>query len=259
MVIAGRDRGRQGKILRVFPTRSRLIVERVNLIKRHMRPNPSQNIAGGISEQEAPIQISNVMLVDPDRNAAPGSGAAATPTATPSGSPRRAARLWHERKTKRKTEKTSGTRLKEQYAKEVVPALRKEFGIDNAMAVPRLEKIVLNMGLGEAVANPKILEGAVEELSAIAGQRAVVTKAKKSIATYKLRDGHAHRRPGDAARRADVATSSTASSTSRCRASATSAGSRRRRSTAGATTRSASGTISSFRRSTTRGRTSRRD
>ena len=56
-------------------------------------------------------------------------------------------------------------RLKERYAKEVAPALAKEFGIDNVMAVPRLEKIVLNMGLGEAVANPKILEGAVEELS----------------------------------------------------------------------------------------------
>ena len=80
-------------------------------------------------------------------------------------------------------------RLKERYAKEVAPALRKEFGIDNVMAVPRLEKIVLNMGLGEAVANPKMLEGAAEELSAIAGQRANVTKAKKSIATYKLRTG----------------------------------------------------------------------
>lgn len=80
-------------------------------------------------------------------------------------------------------------RLKEQYVQAVAPALQKELEIGNAMAVPKLEKIVLNMGLGEAVANPKILEGAVEELSAIAGQRAVVTKAKKSIATYKLRTG----------------------------------------------------------------------
>ena len=80
-------------------------------------------------------------------------------------------------------------RLKERYAREVAPALRKELAIGNTMAVPRLEKIVLNMGLGEAVANPKILEGAVEELSAIAGQRAVITKAKKAIATYKLRAG----------------------------------------------------------------------
>ena len=80
-------------------------------------------------------------------------------------------------------------RLKERYAKEVAPALRKELGIDNPMAIPRVEKVVLNMGLGEAVANPKMLDGAIEELSAIAGQRAVVTKAKKSIATYKLRAG----------------------------------------------------------------------
>ena len=80
-------------------------------------------------------------------------------------------------------------RLKERYTKEVAPALKKEFGIDNVMAIPRVEKVVLNMGLGEAVANPKIIEGAAEELSAIAGQRAIVTKAKKSIATYKLRTG----------------------------------------------------------------------
>jgi large subunit ribosomal protein L5 len=80
-------------------------------------------------------------------------------------------------------------RLKDRYVNEVASALRKEFSIDNPMAVPRLEKIVLNMGLGEAVANPKMLEGAAEELSAIAGQRAVVTRARKSIATYKLRTG----------------------------------------------------------------------
>lgn len=80
-------------------------------------------------------------------------------------------------------------RLRERYVKEVAPALQKELGIENAMAIPRVEKVVLNMGLGEAVANPKMLDGAVDELSAIAGQRAVLTKAKKSIAVYKLRAG----------------------------------------------------------------------
>ena len=84
--------------------------------------------------------------------------------------------------------KTSA-RLRERYLKEVVPSLGKELGITNRMAIPKVEKIILNMGLGEAVANPKILDGAVEELSAIAGQKAVVTRAKKSIATYKLRTG----------------------------------------------------------------------
>jgi len=68
VIIAGKDRGRQGKILRVMPASGRVIVERVNMIKRHTRPNPSKNIAGGISEREAAIHVSNVMLVDPDRN-----------------------------------------------------------------------------------------------------------------------------------------------------------------------------------------------
>ena len=84
---------------------------------------------------------------------------------------------------------TTVPRLKEQYERQIVPELKKELGVDNVMALPRLDKIILNMGMGEAVANPKIVEAAVEELSAIAGQRAVVTKAKKSIATYKLRAG----------------------------------------------------------------------
>jgi large subunit ribosomal protein L24 len=68
VVISGKDRGRQGRILRVLPATGRVIVERVNMIKRHTRPNPAKNIAGGISEREAAIHISNVMLVDPDRN-----------------------------------------------------------------------------------------------------------------------------------------------------------------------------------------------
>ncbi len=79
--------------------------------------------------------------------------------------------------------------LRDFYEKECVPALKEEFGFYNVMEIPKIEKIVLNMGLGEAVQNPKIIEGAVEELTRIAGQKAVVTKAKKSIATYKLREG----------------------------------------------------------------------
>ncbi len=79
--------------------------------------------------------------------------------------------------------------LKESYINECVPALMNEFNYKNIMQVPKIEKVVLNMGLGEAVQNPKIVDGAVEELSMIAGQRAVVTKAKKSIAGFKLRQG----------------------------------------------------------------------
>lgn len=81
------------------------------------------------------------------------------------------------------------TRLKEIYLKEVVPQLMKAFGYKNIMQVPKLEKITLNMGLGEAVQNIKILDSAVEELTLISGQKTVITKAKRSIATYKLREG----------------------------------------------------------------------
>ena len=81
------------------------------------------------------------------------------------------------------------SRMKELYRKNIVPQLMKTFGYKNVMQVPRLEKITLNMGLGEAVQNIKILDSAVEELSLICGQKAVITKAKRSIANYKLREG----------------------------------------------------------------------
>lgn len=80
-------------------------------------------------------------------------------------------------------------RLKEKYDKEVVPALMQEFKYQSPMAVPRLKKVVLNMGLGEAIQNIKILDSGVEELTRISGQKAVITKAKKSIAGFKLRQG----------------------------------------------------------------------
>jgi len=80
-------------------------------------------------------------------------------------------------------------RLKKYYKEEVAPALIKELGYTNSMQVPRLEKIVVNMGLGEAIQNIKILDNAVSELAMIVGQRPVVTKARKSIATFKLRQG----------------------------------------------------------------------
>ena len=80
-------------------------------------------------------------------------------------------------------------RLKEHYQKTVMPALVREFGYSNVMAVPKLEKISVNIGLGEATQNPKLLDGAVNELTQIAGQRPVITKARKSIAAFKLRAG----------------------------------------------------------------------
>lgn len=80
-------------------------------------------------------------------------------------------------------------RLKEMYRAELIPQLMKDLQLKNVMEVPKVEKVVINMGLGEAIQNIKVLEAAVDELSRITGQKAVVTKAKKSIASFKLREG----------------------------------------------------------------------
>ena len=80
-------------------------------------------------------------------------------------------------------------RLRNKYKDEIVPQLMKDFGFKNVMQVPKLERIVVNMGLGEAVQNAKLVESAAEELKAITGRKPVVTRAKKSIAGFKLRDG----------------------------------------------------------------------
>jgi large subunit ribosomal protein L5 len=82
------------------------------------------------------------------------------------------------------------SQLKQRYTTEVIPALKSEFGYTNAMQVPRLEKIVVNIGLGEALTNAKAVDAAVGDLALITGQRAIVTKAKKSIATFKVREGN---------------------------------------------------------------------
>jgi large subunit ribosomal protein L5 len=81
------------------------------------------------------------------------------------------------------------SRLRERYEKEVAPALKKEFGYPNVMAIPRIRKVVVNMGLGDATQNAKIVDTGADELSRITGQRPVVTKAKKSIAQFKVRKG----------------------------------------------------------------------
>ncbi len=81
------------------------------------------------------------------------------------------------------------SRMRERYVSEVMPALRKEFGYRSVMAIPKLEKIVVNMGLGEATQNVKLIDVGVDELSRITGQRAVVRRAKKSVAQFKVRQG----------------------------------------------------------------------
>ena len=81
-------------------------------------------------------------------------------------------------------------RLRETYDKEIAPALQKKFGYKNVMQIPKLDKVVINMGVGEAVADKKILEFAVNDMAKISGQKPVITKARKSIAGFKIRDGY---------------------------------------------------------------------
>jgi large subunit ribosomal protein L5 len=81
------------------------------------------------------------------------------------------------------------SRLRDRYEKDVIPALKKEFGYSNVMAIPRIKKVVVNMGLGEATQNAKIIDAGVDEVARITGQRPVVTRAKKSIAQFKVRKG----------------------------------------------------------------------
>lgn len=84
---------------------------------------------------------------------------------------------------------TTMVRLKQKYDEQVVPAMKSEFGYKNSMQVPKLEKITINVGLGEATQNIKVLDSAVAEITAIAGQKPVITRAKKAIANFKLREG----------------------------------------------------------------------
>ena len=157
--------------------KNRLIVEGVNMIKRHTRPNPQRNIKGGIVEREGALHASNVQLVCPECG--------------------KMTRIGH--RIQRRPQgpdlpqvRGSGrqmSRLKERYQKEVAPALKKEFGYRNVMAIPKIEKVVVNMGLGEATSNAKLADVGADELGRITGQKAVVRRATKSIAQFKLRQG----------------------------------------------------------------------
>ena len=95
-------------------------------------------------------------------------------------------------------------RLRDRYESEIRGKLQEKFAYKNVMQIPRLHKIVINIGMGEAIQNPKALDAAVSDLTTISGQKPIVTKAKKSIAAFKVRRGHEHRLQGYPAGRPDV-------------------------------------------------------
>ena len=186
-----------------------MIVEGVNRVKRHTKvvnQGGRAGTTGGIITQEAAIHVSNVMLLVDGKGADPrrlqarrghqaphrrldvhrASAASASPA-----SPAR--RSDDDRRPRSTTDRAAGQarrpRLKTRYREEILPALREEFGYANVMQVPGLTKIVVNMGVGEAARDSKLIEGAVKDLTAITGQKPQVTKARKSIAQFKLREG----------------------------------------------------------------------
>ena len=213
VVLAGKDAGKRGVVDRVIrdpqgltKTKAQgggtwrhvsplssvaVVIEGVNIAKRHTKPRATGSTSdrmpkvqqGGILEIAQPLAISKVMLVcaqlrpaDPDqarhpRQRQPGPGVLAL---------RRAAG----------GEGLMPDRLHERYATEVVPALTKQFEYGNPMQVPRLAKIVVNIGLGEALTNAKAIDAAVGDLAMITGQKPIVTRAKRSIAQFRLRTGN---------------------------------------------------------------------
>ena len=190
-IIAGKDRGKTGRVLRVDPEKHKVFVEGANIIKRHMKPRTLRDTQraqemGGIVEMEGPIHISNVMLIDPDsgepdphRHQARGRQARAGGQEVRQG----------DRLMEASAPATVPPRLKERYEAEIKPSLQKRFGYKTVMEVPRIEKITLNMGVGDAKQDSNVLDAATEQLATIAGQAPNVRRAKKSIANFKLRDG----------------------------------------------------------------------
>ncbi len=189
LVIAGKDKGAKGKVLQAYPSRNRVLVEGVNRIKKHTAQSANERGAssGGIVTQEAPIHVSNVMVVDSDGKPTRVAFAATRRPARTSASPRATARTSERYDYRRK--KVQPPRLKARYREEIRDALNKEFNYANVMQIPGVVKVVVNMGVGDAARDAKLINGAVNDLALITGQKPEIRKARKSIAQFKLREG----------------------------------------------------------------------
>ena len=195
-VISGKDRGKTGRVLRVEPSQGTA----VRRAPEHgQAPHPPQRIAeqrsaqntaaqlGGVIEREGPIHISNVMLLD----------AKGTPTRVGIERDGRRARSRGQELRREAgvsdlattTDTAPTARLKTRYLEEIRPALIARFGYSSVMQAPRLEKITVNMGVGLAKQDSKMLKAATDQLATIAGQQPSVRRARKSIAAFKLREG----------------------------------------------------------------------
>ena len=194
MIIGGKDAGKTGRVTRTEPKRNRVYVENLNMITRHERPRSVKDAqrggeVGGIVTKEGPIHVSNVMLLDPKDNKPTRIGVKREKGGTPADRQAQRDGVLMEAGTVTQTQPAPPPRLRERYQEEILPALVKRFGYSTPMQAPTLTKITLNMGVGEAKQNNKMLEAAQEQLATIAGQQPNVRRARKSIASFKVREG----------------------------------------------------------------------
>jgi large subunit ribosomal protein L5 len=179
IVLTGKDKGKRGVVQQRIDA-EHVVVEGVNVAKKATKPNPMTGVTGGIVDKTMPIHVSNVALF----NAATGK---ADRVGFKDVDGKKSPRL---QVLRRSSEGLIMARLQSFYKDKVVADLVAKFGYKSAMEVPRLTKITLNMGVGEAIADKKVLEHAVSDLTKIAGQKPVTTKSRKAIAGFKIREGY---------------------------------------------------------------------
>ena len=186
IVLTGRDKGKRGTVTQRVDE-ERIVVEGVNIVKKHVKPNPMKGTTGGVVEKSMSIHQSNVAIYN---------------AATGQGRPRWRQAAWRRQEGARlqvQRRRDQGLRIKNMaqqqsarlqaiYREKIVPELVKKFGYKSTMEVPRITKITLNMGVSEAVADKKVMDNAVGDLTKIAGQKPVVTKSRKAIANFKIRE-----------------------------------------------------------------------
>ena len=169
------------------PDDEHVLVEGINMVKRHTRPNPQGGKQGGILSKEMPLHVAKVAIWNPG-----------TKKADPSrfqgaGGRQEGAAFQFERRDARRVSAGTFTepmaRLQQFYRETVVPKLKADLQLANPMQVPKITKITVNMGVGEAVADRKVMDAAVGDMTKITGQKPLVTKSRKSIASFKLREG----------------------------------------------------------------------
>ena len=181
IVTTGRDKGKRGTVAERV-SEQLLIVEGINVVKKHVKPNPMKGTTGGVIDKTMPIQQSTSRFS----------------TRRPARPIAWASRFWLMARRfassspaakKSRHKRSDMARLQTYYREKIVPDLTEKFGYTSVMEVPRLTKITLNMGVSEAVADKKVMDHAVGDLTKIAGQKPVITKSKKAIAGFKIRDG----------------------------------------------------------------------